>query len=212
MHLGLRLHQRVVDPLEDRVVAGGEGIVLRLLDRVVGVAPRAVDVRDRVADRARDAGLARSGCSRRRNSGRRTRPRRTAPGRGSPRTSGRRCVVAVAFERDLARLADARQVRLVVERAEVVRRVEPALVRVLVALQAVVVHHQRLGRDELAVGRHRRRREEVLLPLLRSLHAERPRVLRVQQAPSPATNAATTPPNRRAHSQRIRGPASRCLT
>ena len=88
---------------------------------------------------------------------------------------------AVALQRDLAGLADADQVRLVVERAEVVRRVEPAVVGVLVALQAVVVHHQRLGRDELAVGGDRLGREEVLLALLRPLDAERPGVLRVEQ-------------------------------
>ena len=87
---------------------------------------------------------------------------------------------AVALQRDLAGLAHAHQVGLVVERAEVVRRVEPAVVRVLVALQAVPVHHQRLGRDELAVGRDRLGREEVLLALPRPLDAERPGVLEVE--------------------------------
>ena len=47
VHLGLGLDQRVVDPLEDRVVAGGEGVMLGLLDRVGGVAPGVVDVGDR---------------------------------------------------------------------------------------------------------------------------------------------------------------------
>ncbi len=47
------------------------------------------------------------------------------------------------FERDLPRLPDAEQVRRVVERAEVVRRVQVVVVDVLVALQAVLVHHQR---------------------------------------------------------------------
>ena len=46
VHLGLRLDQRVVDPLQDGVVAGGERVVLRLLDRVVRISARAVDVRD----------------------------------------------------------------------------------------------------------------------------------------------------------------------
>ena len=185
VHLGLRLDQRVVDPLEDRVLAGGERVMLGLLDRVVGVAAGAVDVGDRVADRAGDPGLAGLGVhvvvvrvvelAREERDGV-VAARAPAGGVG----------VAVALQRDLAGLADAGQVRLVVERAEVVRRVEPALVGVLVALQAVVVHHQRLGRDELAVGGDRRRREEVLLPLLAAPSR--------RTTAGPASGAAPSPP------------------
>ena len=59
VHLGLGLHQREVDPFQDRVVAEGEGIMLGLLDRVGAVAPGVVDRGDHVADRAGDARLAR---------------------------------------------------------------------------------------------------------------------------------------------------------
>ena len=210
VHLGLGLHQRVVDPLEDRVVAEGEGIMLGLLDRVGGVAAGVVDGGDRVADRAGDAGLARrvvhvvvvrvvelAG-----------EERHGVVAAGAPAGGLGR---AVALQRDLARLAHAHQVGLVVERAEVVRRVEPAVVGVLVALQAVLVHHQRLGRDELAVGGDGLGREEVLLALLRPLDAERPGVLGVEQ-PHHRDEADDRDAKRRAHSQRIRGPASRCLT
>ena len=55
--LGLGLDQLVVDELQHGVGAVGEGILLRLLDRVVGVASHAVDVGDRMAGGASDAGL-----------------------------------------------------------------------------------------------------------------------------------------------------------
>ena len=142
VHLGLGLDQRVVDPLEDRVIAVGEGIVVRLLDRVGGVAPRVVHVGDRVAGGARDPGLAGRVVDvivvRVVELAREERNRVMAAG-APPRGLGR----AVPLQGDLAGLADAAQISLVVERAEVVCRVEPALVGVLVAFEAVVVHHQR---------------------------------------------------------------------
>ena len=55
----LPFYQAVVDPLEKRVCAGSERIMKWLLDGVVGVSPRAVQVRDRVAHSARDAGMRR---------------------------------------------------------------------------------------------------------------------------------------------------------
>ena len=57
VHRWLGLHQLMVDPLEHVVVAGSEGIVQRFVDRVVGVAAGAVDVGDRVAGGAGDAGV-----------------------------------------------------------------------------------------------------------------------------------------------------------
>src|SRR5229473_2484946 len=54
--IGLGLDGLVVEPLQHRVITGGEGIVLRLLDGVGSVADRAVDVGDGMADSARDAG------------------------------------------------------------------------------------------------------------------------------------------------------------
>ena len=179
MHLRLGLDELVVDPLEDRIVARRERIMLRLLNGIIGVAARAVHQIDGMAYGASDSGLA----------GPRVHvvvmgvvelSREERDGVVAPRAPARPLGVAVAFEGDLSRLSDARQIRLVVERAEVVRRVIPTLVRVLMALQAVVVHHQGFGRDELAVGRDGRRREEVPLPLLWPLDAKRPGVLRMQ--------------------------------
>ena len=152
VHLGLCLHQRVVHPLQERAVAGGERVMLGRLDRVVGVAAGAVDVGDRVADGAGDAGLARPGVHVI-VLGVVELAREERHGVVAARAPAGRAGVAVAPERHLPGLADAEQVGLVVERAEVVRRVEPAVVGILVALQAVVVHHQGRGGDELAVWR-----------------------------------------------------------
>ena len=57
VQFGLRLDQLMVDELEERGVAEGERVVLGLLDRVVGVAAGTVDVGDRVAGGAGDAGV-----------------------------------------------------------------------------------------------------------------------------------------------------------
>ncbi len=89
---------------------------------------------------------------------------------------------AVPFDRDLSGLPHARQVHRVVERAEVVRRVEPAVVRVFMTVHAVLVHHQGLRRDEVAVGRLHLRGEEVLRPFSRADLVRVPRVERVQEA------------------------------
>ncbi len=179
MHLGLGLHQRLVDPLQDGVVAVGEGVVDRLLDRVGRVAAGVVDVGDRVARRAGDPGLAgrvadvvvvgiveRSG-----------EERHQVVAAGAPARGLR---IPVSLQRDLPGLADAGQVRLVVERAVVMCRVEPAVEGILVAFYAVVVHHQRPRRDELAIGRDRLGRIEVLLPLLGPLDAEGSGVLAME--------------------------------
>ena len=146
VHLRLGLDQRQVDPLEDRVVAEGERIMLRLGDRVGTIAPRVVNRGDHVADRAGDAGLAcgvmfvveigvveLAG-----------KERHGVVAAGAPARSLRR---AVACHCHLPSLPHARQVRLVVERAASVRRVKPAFVGILVALEAVLVHHQGLGRE-----------------------------------------------------------------
>ena len=164
VHLGLGLHERIVDPLQERVVAEGERIMLRLFDRVGGVAAGVVDVGDRVAGRAGDARLAGRVVHvvviRVVELAREERHRVVAA--GAPAGGLGR---AVASERDLARLANAGQIGLVVERAVMVRRMKPAGVGIFVAFQAVVVHHQRAGGDELAVGRDGFRRIKVLLAL-----------------------------------------------
>src|SRR5439155_8080640 len=90
--------------------------------------------------------------------------------------------VAVTFLRDLACLPDAEEIRRIVERAEMVRGVKPAVVNILMALHAVVVHHQDVGADEVAVGRPRLGRLEIALPLLGPYLADLPRVEGVHHA------------------------------
>ena len=55
----LGFHQLIIDPLQDGIGAVGEGIVQGLLDCVIGVTGRAVDIGDGVADGAGDAGMSR---------------------------------------------------------------------------------------------------------------------------------------------------------
>ncbi len=122
--LRLGLDQLVVDPLQHRVLAERERIVQRLFDRVVGVAARAVDVRDRVADGAGDAAL------RRRVAGRvevrivkgTAEERHRVVAAGAP---ARRLHAAVSLERHVARFPHAGQVRRVVERTESMDAVAP---------------------------------------------------------------------------------------
>lgn len=180
MHLGFGLHQCQVDPFEDRVLAESEGIMLGLLDRVGAVPPGVIDRGDHVADRAGDACLARRvmhvveiGVVELTGEEWHGVMAASAPAGSLGR--------AVALQCHLPRLPNAHQVSLVVERAAAVRRVKPAVIGILVALEAVLVHHQGLGRDELAVGGDGLGREEVLLALLRPLDAKRPGILEVQE-------------------------------
>jgi len=70
--------------------------------------------------------------------------------------------IAVAFEGDLPGLADTEQVRRVVERAEVVGAVKPALVGVFMTLETVIVHHQGSRGDEIARRGARQRGLKIL--------------------------------------------------
>ena len=151
VHRRLGLHQLMVDPLEHVVVALGEGIVQRLVDRVVGVAAGAVDVGDRVAGGAGDAGMGGGmvhvvvvgiveGAAIERH-------RIVAAGAPAGRLH-----VAVSLPGHLAGFANARQIRGVVEGAEVVGAIFPAGMHVGMTLHAVVVHHQRVGWDVVACG------------------------------------------------------------
>src|SRR5437773_11267129 len=69
--------------------------------------------------------------------------------------------VAVALQCHRARFLDAEEIRRVVERTGMVRAMEPAAVIVLVALQAVIVPHQRPRRNEIAACGARPRRVEI---------------------------------------------------
>ena len=184
VHRRLRLDELVVDPLEERVLTLRKGVMNRLVDRVVGIPLRAVDVRDRMADGAGDAGV-----------GRRVvdvvvvlvvesaaveRHRIVAAG-----TPPSRLHAPVPLEGDEPRLANARQVGGVVEAREVVAAPLPARVDVGVALLAVVVHHERVSGDVVAGGSAGQRRLEVLLPLLRSLGIPVTRILGMEEHHQP---------------------------
>src|SRR5204863_7892896 len=133
----------------------------RLIDRVVRIAARAVDMRDRVTRRACDAGLR----------GRmfleievRVVERATEKRHHVMATSAptRSFYVVVPLERNLARLTHSEEVRLVVKRTEMMCAMKPAFIRVLVALEAIVVHHQRTRGNEIPGRRARERRMEIV--------------------------------------------------
>ena len=178
VQLRLRLDQLLVDELEEGGVREGERVVLWLLDRVVGVAARAVDVGDRVAGRAGDPGVG----------GRLVDVEvRIVEGAGeedhrivAAGAEAGRLHVARALVRLLARLLHGEAVGRVVERAEPVGAVAPTLVDVGVAFDAVGVVHQRPLRDEAAARGARQRREEVLLARFRTLDVPGPRILELQ--------------------------------
>src|SRR5262249_9624264 len=136
-----RLHQLLVDVPKKLIRAERKRVMNGFVDRVVGVATRAIDVRNGVTSGAGDAGL---------GSGMFLQVKiriveRAAEKWNHVMTSGapaRRFHAAIALQGYLARLAHAEQVRLVVERTEMMRAVEPSSVNVRVTLLAVSVHHQ----------------------------------------------------------------------
>ena len=157
----------------------------RFLDRVVGVAAGAVDVGDRMAHGAGDAGI-----------GQLVRCKLVAgvvepwiielagEERNRVVTAGaepRALDVAVPFKDHPSGLADGRVIGGVVERAEAVDTVHPALVNIGVARLAVLVVEERAGRDEVAGGGAGERGKEVPLPRRRSRHVPPPRILPVQK-------------------------------
>ena len=181
----LALHQLPVHPSQDRVVAEREGVVQGFLDREVGVAAGRIDVGDRVAGRAGDAG-AREGVLANVVVG------VVEPGAlEGPREERYRVVaarapagglhVAIALHADVPGLAHREQVRRVAERAEAMGAVVPLLVGVAVALPAIGIHHQRSGRNEIAGGGARQRRGVILRSGRGSLLIPVPRVLRLDQ-------------------------------
>ena len=178
VQLGLGLDELMVDEAEHSGVRERERIVLGLLDRVVGVAARAVDVGDRMAGGAGDPGM--SGRLvhielRIVESAREEDDRVVAAGAEAGRLD-----VAGALVRLVAGLLHREAVRRVVEGAEPVGAVGPAAVNVLVALHAVGVVAQRVLRDEAAARGARQRREEVLLARRRALDVPGPRILELK--------------------------------
>ena len=165
--LRLGFHQLLVEILQQAVGAVGERVMDRFVDGVVPVSLRAVHMGDRVARGTRNPHTRRRMVhivelrvvKRPAEEGHRI------VAAGAP---ARRLDVAVAPQRHLPRLPHAEQVEGIVERAEMMRAVEPGLVSVLVARLAVIVHHQRPGRNELPRSRPRQRRLEILLPRRRT--------------------------------------------
>ena len=150
--LRLRLHQLVVHVLQHAIGAVGERIVNRFIDRVIGVAHGGIHMRDGMAGCASDARFRRGmmihievGIIKRA-----AEERHHVMAAGAP---ARSLHVSIALEGDASRFLHAEQVGRVVERAKVMRAVEPALVGVGVALEAIVIHHQRLRRDEFSRSR-----------------------------------------------------------
>ena len=184
VELRLALHQLLVDEIGQRVGGReGEGVVHRFFDGVVAVADGALvgafQVRDGVTRHAGDARL-RGRVVHHVEIGIIEGPgeeRHRVMAAGAPAGSLHR---SVAFQGRLAGLADAEQVEGVVERAELVRRVDVRVEDVLVALQTVFVVHQRLGRDELAVGRPGAAGHEVLLARSRRLGRPNARIVPVE--------------------------------
>ncbi len=175
----LGFHHLVVDPLQDRVLAERKRVVLRLLDGVGRVAGGAVDVGDGMAGGASDAGMGGGvldvveiriveGAAE---------ERYHVVAAGAP---ARGLHVAVALLAHFARLPDAEQVRRIVERAELMGRVQVIVGDVGMALHAVAVHHQRFGRDEVARRGSRRRGMEILHAFFRAGLIPLPGVLRMQ--------------------------------
>ncbi len=176
--IGLGLDGLVVQPLQQGVVTGGERIVLRLFDGVCSVADRAVDVGHSMADGAGDAGAG----------GRMVDivKIRIVEGSAEERhgimtagTPAGGAHIAVALQAHLPGLAHAEQVGRIIERAEVMRGVEPVVIDIGVAFQAITVHHQDRSRDKIARGRVHRRRFVILLALRGPLGVPFPRVLTV---------------------------------
>ena len=180
---GFGLDELAVEPGQQWVLAEGEGIVGRFLDRVVGVAARAVDVRDRMAACAGNTGLRR--CIRgqivvrvvefRVVEGPAEERHRIVTTRTEPRAPH----VTVAFEDRLSRPQHAEKIRRVVERAEAMGAVFPPRVDVGMAFEAIAVVVQDAGRDESAGRGPGQRRKEVLLAG-RGAHAVLSRIARVQ--------------------------------
>ena len=174
----LRLHQLVVDPLQQRIARLCEWVMDRLFDREVCVADRAVHMRDGMTGGAGNPGV--SGgvllqivvrvveC--------------TAEERNrivAASTPAGRLHITIPLHAELARLPNTGKVHGVVEGAEPMRAFAPLSVDIGMAAFAVVVHHQRVCRDEVPGGSLGQRRQEVFLALFRPSHVPFARIGRV---------------------------------
>ena len=143
------LHQLIVDPLQQLIVAVSKRIVLWFFNRKVSVADVAVDVSNCMTHRACDSRL---GCRMFQHvkvwiiecSTEEWNRIMTASTETGPLD------VAVSLHTHFASFRDTGKVGGVVERTEVMSTVCPFLVRILVALQAVLIHIQSLCWNEVA--------------------------------------------------------------
>ena len=143
---GLRLHQLAVHPAQQAITARGEGIVHGLLNRVIGIPARAIQVGDRMADRTGDSGLG----------GQMTLQviiriikgllciKGSAEERHRVMTAGaeaRPLDVPVPLLHRLAGLPNREEIGGIVEGAEAMHAIGPARMGIGMALLAVLVHH-----------------------------------------------------------------------
>ena len=122
--------EQVVNRLERFILAVSERIVNGLIDRVIAIALGGIDMRDRMAGGASDAGLG-SGMLLKIEIGVVERAAEERNDVVAARAPAGRFYVAVAFEDDLARFANRSEVSRIVERAEPMRAVKPIVVDVL---------------------------------------------------------------------------------
>ena len=179
----------------------------RLFNGVSGIAHGAVHMRDRMAGGAGDTGMCRWVIHiiefRIVESTREKRHRVVATG-----TPTRGADIAIACQRHLAGFAHTEQIRRIVERTEVVRRVEPTLVHILMAAKAVFVRHQRLRGNEITGSRSGFRRIKIALSLTGAFSIPLSQILKMQtshngskrhrcqtqyRAPAPADGGACSP-------------------
>ena len=144
MELGLGFHQLAVHPSECWVVAEGERVVDRLVDRIVGISSLAVEMGDRVT---RSTGDASPGC--RIVDVVEVRVIELAPEEDNrvvaAGTESCRLHRAVPFQGDLSGLFDRKEIGRIVEGGEAMGADRPGVVTVFVTLLAVLVIHQDFG-------------------------------------------------------------------
>ena len=174
----LGFHELIVDPLQNCVVTLRERIVNRFFDRVVSVADITVHVRDRMAHRARDPGLS-SGMVQ--HVELRVVKRTTEEGNRvmTARTEAGPLNCSIAFEIYFPCFCNTCQIRGIIERTESMSTLRPVVVCVLVTFQAIVIHVQCVGVDEVACGGASQRRLKVVRAFFRSDNIPFSRILRL---------------------------------
>lgn|SRR6266850_1781702 len=151
VEIGFAFDKLLIDELKEAIGAESEWIMNRLVNGVIGVAAGAVDVVDGMAGGAGNSRLGsgmffqleiriiKSAAEKRDD----------IMAAGAPARSFH---IPIALEGHLPGFAHAEQISFVIEGAKMMGAVKPAFIRVGMALQAIVVHHHRFGRDEVSAG------------------------------------------------------------